>query len=80
MTQQSCESAVVPVRYVWLNIATGEFSNSWLPDEYSTLSQEDLILQSKQDTPPDQRPSWKLIEYRCLTDGEFQFDNNMRLP
>lgn len=80
MTQQSCDALVAPVRYVWLNLATGEFSNSWLASDYPTLSTEALVLDSKQNTPPDQRPSWKLIEYRCLTDSEFQFDHNMRLP
>jgi len=69
-----------PLRYVWLNIATGEFSDSWLESDWGTVTRDSLITDAKKDTPPDAQPVWKLIEYRCLTDDNFQFDRNMRLP
>lgn len=68
-----------PLRYVWLNIVTGEFSDSWQESDFS-IDTNQLIADAIKDTKPDERASWKLIEYRCLTDGDFQFDRNMRLP
>lgn len=52
-------------RYVWLNIQTGEFSNSWSEEEQKQLSKEDI----------DERYNthYKLIEYKCLTDNDFEF-------
>lgn len=58
-------------RFVWLNVATGEFSNSWGEDEHKGLTQEDL------DTAKTN--GWKLIEYKCLNDGDFSFLNLMSL-
>lgn len=58
-------------RYVWLNIATGEFSNSWTEKEYSrenSIKILDSLLHSNE---------WKLIEYECLSDNEFKFNNQM---
>lgn len=68
-----------PLRYVWLNIATGEFSDSWQESDFS-IDTNQLIADAIKTTKPDERASWKLIEYSCLTDGDFQFDKNMRLP
>lgn len=58
-------------KYVWLNILTGEFSNSWdaFPKSFSI---EEAISMSKGD-------EWRLIEYRCLNSESFEFCNLMRL-
>ena len=68
-------SKLIEKHRVWLNIQTGEFSNSWsaedLPD---TLIKDanDIAKQSGQSI-------WKLIEYECLNDREFTFNQLMKL-
>lgn len=57
-------------QYVWLNTDDGKFSNSWTEKEHE-LHRPDML--------PDAKSTWKLIEYKCLTDKEFQFYKNMRL-
>jgi len=65
-------------KMVWLNIETGEFSNSWDDKEYdgtdagSTCSREQLIKDAG-------KGPWKLIKYECLNDEDFDFYNAMRL-
>lgn len=56
-------------RYVWLNIATGEFSNSWTEEE-----QERAKVQAD-----PERPHWKLIKYACVNDETFMFINRMQI-
>jgi len=62
-------------KLVWLNIETGEFSNSWNEKDYidSSCSTHVLIEQAKD------CPSWKLIEYECLNDEDFELMHLMRL-
>lgn len=61
--------------YVWLNIKTGEFSNSW----------DETIMTKLNDTPEsltedhDDNSPWKLIEYQCFNDTGFQFYNIMKI-
>lgn len=58
--------------YVWLNINTGEFSNSWNSEEYDkSLKQSDIDEAKKK--------GWKLIKYSCINDENFQFYNKMKL-
>ena len=61
-------------KQVWLNINTGEFSNSWIEAEVaSTITTEELIEQA------NEAAGWKLIEYECLNDEDFDFYNMMRI-
>lgn len=56
---------------VWLNVNTGEFSESWNEADYPNID-TDLIIEKY--SPMD---GWKLIEYKCLNDESFQFNNLM---
>jgi len=61
-------------KYVWLNLTTGEFSNSWSEEEmkkYGPIMQDDSELGPK--------TQWKLIEYTCISDPDFHFYNMMKL-
>lgn len=71
------------IRMVWLNIDTGEFSNSWQPFELRTegpLSVRQLIMDARAADIQRNRPAWKLIRYSCLTDDAFEFSSRMRIP
>lgn len=69
-------------QHVWLNTAGDDpdragFSDTWQPAEYSSEKRiEDWKTFIAEN--PD-RKSWKLIEYRCLTDENFVFNHYMRL-
>ena len=58
-------------RQDWLNINTGEFSNSWQEGIYPDATSNELLK--------DITDGWKLITYECLNDDEFEFCNLMRL-
>lgn len=61
-------------KYVWLNLKTGEFSNSWDYEEAkwpSSWSPENLAK--------DHAEGFKLIKYECLNDDDFEFNNLMKL-
>ena len=59
-------------KYVWLNLETGEFSNSWDEKIHERIThiEEDL---------KEVKSPWKLIEYTCLSDKNFEFCNLMKL-
>ena len=60
-------------RYVWLNIQTGKFSDSWkLSDNW--ITEEKLLAMAK-----DAAPEWKLIKYLCLNQPDFEFFNLMTI-
>ena len=59
-------------KLVWLNIETGEFSNSWSDGEHGT-SKEELSKFTSSDS------KWKLIEFECLNDRDFEFTHLMRI-
>lgn len=59
------------MRYVWMNINTGEFSNSWPESEHSQFS-EYLMNRAKE-------AGWKLIKYSCENDSDFEFYNLMKI-
>lgn len=61
-------------RQVWLNLMTGEFSDSWEALDPIAL---EVHLQYSKDHP--ETSHWKLIEYECLTDGSFEFYKQMKL-
>ena len=61
-------------KYVWLNIKTGEFSNSW---DYENMHWPASC--SPEELAKDADPKWKLIKYQCLTDSNFEFLTLMKL-
>lgn len=63
------------VRYVWLDLNTGKFSNSWDKETHDTIgleSDEELIKKSTDD-------NWKLIKYECVNDEKFELYNLMSI-
>lgn len=67
------------IRYVWLFLDTGEFSNSWTEREHEFLEK---LLEDNENYKiglnDDHRPV-KLIKYECLNDENFEFYHQMRL-
>lgn len=59
------------VRYVWLNMNTGEFSNSWGEKEMKYLSEDEVKDANTK--------GWKLIKYKCVNDESFELYNQMKL-
>lgn len=59
-------------KYVWLNLETGEFSNSWDEKSHNDLNPLDY-------GQGGDGSLWKCIEYTCLNDSEFEFMNKMKL-
>jgi hypothetical protein len=61
-------------RYVWLK-PDGSFSNSWNEEEHKKhqdIFDENALKEAGKD-------KWRLIEYSCLNDSEFEFYNMMKL-
>lgn len=56
-------------KYVWLNMDTGKFSNTWDQKDQDAYNP----LESRSED------SWKLLKYSCLTDEGFEFYNQMKL-
>jgi hypothetical protein len=61
----------IKTKRVWLNLMTGEFSCSWEAHFCSKIVEQDMNDAAKD--------GWKLIEYRCLNDDEFEFSNLMKI-
>jgi len=60
-------------KYVWLNLKTGEFSNSWDDETHADFINE-VCGDSRYSSS-----GYKLIEYTCLNDEDFEFYNQMKL-
>lgn len=62
-------------RFVWLNIETGVFSNSWDEETHNRCfpNSNELIEHGKK------YPTSKLIAYECLTDADFDFNKYMKI-
>ena len=60
--------------YVWLDIETGKFSNSWTEAEHQKYF-TDRDLEEHHKT----HPTWKLISYESLSDKEFMFTRLMTI-
>lgn len=58
-------------RYVWLDLNTGTFSNSWDSKDHEMLS--------KRDVGDAGNKGWKLLEYTCLNDEDFKFYHSMKI-
>ena len=61
------------LRYVWLNLEDGSFSESWTRTDLA--DPEGLA----HDVARTAQPLYKLIEYRCLSDAQFEFSRQMKL-
>ena len=61
-------------QYVWLNVITGEFSNSWSEEDHIKYAKyfPELLKEAE-------KTNHKLIEYTCLNDNKFTFYNQMKL-
>lgn len=78
----NCRSQLPPTvgtKQVWLDISGDGFSNSWVPEEvekYNLMSLDEMkaFIESHKNAN-----GYKLIEYRCLTDAEFEFSQMMKL-
>lgn len=64
-------------KYVWLNLNTGKFSNSW--DENEPRFNIEEFIKEANTIKDNNGDVWKLIEYTCLNDPEFDFNNLMKL-
>jgi hypothetical protein len=61
-------------KYVWLNISTGEFSESW-DQKMQDMVGDDII----ETNIMLNHTQWKLIKFKCLTDEKFVFTKHMKL-
>lgn len=59
-------------KYVWLNIETGKFSDSWDEETHNRL-----ITKEEIEEHTIVLPTWKLICYECINDSEFEFNDHM---
>jgi len=62
-------------KYVWLNIETGHFSNSWTEEVHN----EFFLTEKELDEHIKRYPESKLITFECLTDKDFEFTKFMKL-
>jgi len=58
------------VKYVWLNVKTWKFSNSWTEKEQEMHGEK---------VPPSKESEWKLIKFECVNDSDFEFHHLMRI-
>lgn len=61
-------------QYVWLDLTTGKFSNSWTEEENKKYISNDTEMMKKAN-----EHNWKLIEYSCVNDENFNFCNQMKI-
>lgn len=64
-------------RYVWLDIATGKFSNSWTDEDL--LDDYTIDRLCKESLTDDNKDTVKLIKFSCVNDDDFEFVMPMRL-
>ncbi len=60
------------MKYVWFDIETGAFSNSWDEDTHQKYLTPDMIEHAR-------LRNVKLIQYKCLTDDDFELYNLMKI-
>jgi len=63
------------MKYFWLNIQDGTFSNSWGEETMKSFSENDLEQLNKDALAK----GFRLIKYECLNDSNFEFDKNFKL-
>lgn len=62
----------VSKRFCWLEMPKGKFSDTWDNDTNEKFLTDDLIDYAN-------KGGFKLIEYKCVNDENFEFYNQMRL-
>jgi len=60
------------MKYCWLDLNTGEFSGSWTQE-----TQDEYINEVIKDKTSER--NWKLIQFNCLNDENFEFQNIMKI-
>lgn len=63
------------MKKVWLNIINGEFSNSWQSNGPYDIKFENWDEEIKEAA----KRGWKLIEYHCINDPDFELYSFMKL-
>jgi hypothetical protein len=63
------------MKYVWLNLNTGEFSNSWNEEQHKET--EGAWTEESIDNAT--KSGWKLLQYSCLNDPSFELYDRMKL-
>ena len=61
-------------KYVWLNMETGKFSNSWTEEEHKRFLTDKEIKEWY-----EKNPQWKLIEYTCINEPSFELYERMKI-
>lgn len=63
------------VRYVWLNLMTGQFGKSWTKDQVKAMpeSEKTTLMKAKK------LKRWALIRYETLNGDDFEFTDDMRI-
>ena len=65
-------------KFAWLNLTTGEFSNTWTEEDMKHKDDYLRELIQYSNTPYD-GSIWKLLSYECLNDDGLEFFNCMKL-
>lgn len=67
-------------KQVWLNLVTGEFSSSWSPEkEQEWLGEKMYNEMMEKQIKTANETNWKLIEYECVNDPNFEFYGMMKI-
>ena len=70
-------------KYVWLNLNTGKFSNSWSTNcdisNYKGKSEEEFEEEMVEMAALSKEEGWNLIKYTTLTPKPFEFCNLMKI-
>lgn len=64
------------MKYVWLNIIDGTFSNSWNEEEHKLYGGSSFTEENLADA---RKRHWVLIKYECVNDPEFEIYRQMKL-
>lgn len=67
----------IDMKYVWLNLVTGEFSNSWTEEEHKQYYCESAF--GKEQLEKARESHWILIKYECINDQSFELYRQMKL-
>lgn len=63
-----------PIKYVWLDINTGKFSNSWTDGSHEYYASDLTTVENLQYAKDN---GHKLVRYNVLNDPDFEFYNLM---
>ena len=67
------------MKYIWLNMETGVFSNSWSEEEHLKYLSDKDIIEGYQKNPEWKLIEWKLIQYQCINEPTFDLYNRMKI-